>query len=375
MKRNEILEGLQSGKPFEGMANIRVVKAKLGSEGELARESAARPDVIMVIDFAGTTVTIYGELKSQVTPRIVRELAPWLARVKELNPSKIYALICPYLSPTNQMYCLNNGIDFIDLSGNVSIQIPGKIWIQRLNCPNLYRTSQLVRNPFSGSSSRVIRVLLQNPNAIWSNSRIEEELSNESKRWRRPNLFAISQSTISKTIQSLEEEVLVRRDGRKIVTPDPRQLLFRWAEKYREIWKREKRKSWISKNPIGFDIEESCRGLKNEFEGFEPLYTGSAAANLVAPFVNIDRFDIFIIDPSVSEMLRGWSVDQGVGPDFQFVEPYDQGVLMYARQKKGVTIASDIQIYLDCYARGGRDAKQAEYLFTKVIETRWQSQR
>jgi hypothetical protein len=44
---------------------------------------------------------------------------------------------------------------------------------------------------------------------------------------------------------------------------------------------------------------------------------------------------------------------------------------MYSRDVKGVTIASDIQIYLDCYARGGRDSKQAEYLLSNVIEKTW----
>jgi len=375
MKSSEILEYLLAGKPFEGMADIRVVEAKPGSEEGFAPEGATRPDVTIVLDFGGTTVTIYGELKSQVTPKLLRELSPWLVRVKDLNPSSIYALICPYLSPANQAYCLDERIDFIDLSGNLSIQVPGRIWIQRLNRPNLYRTSRPVRNPFSGASSRVIRALLQNPSAKWTNSRIEEELGEESKRQKRPNLFVISQPTISKTIQSLEEEVLIRRDGREILVPDSRQLLFRWAEKYREIWKREKRKSWISKNPIGFDISESNKGLKERFEEFEPLFTGSAAANLVAPFVNVDRFDIFIMEKSAGNALRNWIIDQSVGPDFQFMDPYDPGVLMYARQKKGVTIASDIQIYLDCYARGGRDIKQADYLLTNAIEPRWQDQK
>jgi len=347
----------------------------LGSGAEPVPEDAIRPDVTMELDFGGTTIKIYGELKNQVTPKVLRELAPWLVRVKELNPSNVYALICPYLSRTNQRYCLDNGIDFIDLSGNISIQVPGKILVQRLNRPNLYRISLPFRNPFSGASSRVIRVLLQEPNAIWTNSKIEKALSKESKRQREANLFAISQPTISKTIQSLEEEVLIRRDGRDILVPDPRQLLFRWAERYREIWKRQRQKSWTSKNPFGFEVDESNNGLKSSFEGFYPLFTGSAAANLIAPFVNIDRFDIFIMEKSIIKELREWSVDQAIGPNFQFIEPYDQGVLMYSCLKRGVVIASDIQIYLDCYARGGRDAKQAEYLFTKVIEPRWQNQR
>jgi hypothetical protein len=34
---------------------------------------------------------------------------------------------------------------------------------------------------------------------------------------------------------------------------------------------------------------------------------------------------------------------------------------------------SNIQTYLDLYARGGRDLKQAEYLLENVIAARWKT--
>lgn len=34
---------------------------------------------------------------------------------------------------------------------------------------------------------------------------------------------------------------------------------------------------------------------------------------------------------------------------------------------------SDIQTYLDLYARGGRDLKQADYLLDSAIEPRWKA--
>jgi len=37
----------------------------------------------------------------------------------------------------------------------------------------------------------------------------------------------------------------------------------------------------------------------------------------------------------------------------------------------GVGVVSDVQAYLDLYARGGRDLKQAEVLLNSSIQRRW----
>jgi hypothetical protein len=36
-------------------------------------------------------------------------------------------------------------------------------------------------------------------------------------------------------------------------------------------------------------------------------------------------------------------------------------------------MVSNIQAYLDLYARGGRDLKQADYLLTNAIEPHWKA--
>jgi hypothetical protein len=55
------------------------------------------------------------------------------------------------------------------------------------------------------------------------------------------------------------------------------------------------------------------------------------------------------------------------------MDPYDLGVFMYARRYEGIPAVSDVQAYLDLVARGGRDQKQAEYLFENVIEPMWKA--
>jgi hypothetical protein len=45
---------------------------------------------------------------------------------------------------------------------------------------------------------------------------------------------------------------------------------------------------------------------------------------------------------------------------------------MYSQLQDEIPVVSDIQLFLDLYARGGRDLKQAEYLLAKVIGPRWE---
>jgi hypothetical protein len=157
--------------------------------------------------------------------------------------------------------------------------------------------------------------------------------------------------------------------------PDPQQLLFRWAEKYQERYKWMRRSSWTCPNPFGFDLKSSIKGLLNQFPdpNIDIIVTGSSAASLTAPFVNIDRIEAYIMNDTTSEQLRAFAqkTEQGKGPEFRFFIPYDEGVAMYSQEIDETKAVANVQAYLDCYARGGRDAKQAEYLLTNIIEKEW----
>jgi len=44
---------------------------------------------------------------------------------------------------------------------------------------------------------------------------------------------------------------------------------------------------------------------------------------------------------------------------------------MYAKRVGKALVVSEVQAYLDLYARGGRDLKQAEVLLSSTIQRRW----
>lgn len=92
-----------------------------------------------------------------------------------------------------------------------------------------------------------------------------------------------------------------------------------------------------------------------------------------APFIDVDRVDIFLLSKPNDTKLR--QLDKRPTPEraprLRFIYPYDEGVFLYARNEASLPRVSNIQAYLDLYARGGRDLKQADYLLEKAIAPRW----
>jgi hypothetical protein len=76
-------------------------------------------------------IQVLGEIKPAFSPRLLEEISPWIRRLKSLRTDVSVAVIAPLLSSQAQAFCIQNGIDFLDLSGNVFINVPGKFTLQR----------------------------------------------------------------------------------------------------------------------------------------------------------------------------------------------------------------------------------------------------
>jgi hypothetical protein len=83
--------------------------------------------------------------------------------------------------------------------------------------------------------------------------------------------------------------------------------------------------------------------------------------------------DIFVLNGQFGAELRDLKSRPNTGPKLRFITPYDAGVFMYSKQVGTALVVSPIQAYLDLYARGGRDLKQAEYLLNNAIQPKWRS--
>jgi len=340
-------------------------------------------DVSFELRSGRNRVRVFVEAKPTLSPRTISELVPWIRRVKSLRPDLVVALVAPALSDQAQAFCMENGIDFLDLAGNISINVPGKFTLRRIGMrapralPGPRSVPPQMSNVFSGRYSRVLRVLLENPKR-WTLKEIDREMKEQSTKFslqfpKAPKTdFTISRGAISKAIASLEEQLWIRRRGMAIVVPEPARLLEQWAEKYKERYRWRLRSSFQTANPFGVELASIMGGLEQLVPGMSAL-TSAAAASADFPFVDIDVVDVFLLSSKAEASLRKLKSEPNRGPSFRFITPYDDGVFMYAKQVLQGVVVSPIQIFLDLYARGGRDLKQAEYLLEKTIEPRWRT--
>jgi len=366
-----VLDALRKQVPVKDLPGVRIAQVQQEPE---------RPfDLSFELISGKNRILVFGEIKQAPSPKVLAEIGPWIQRMKSLKADAAFAVVAPALSPQAQAYCVANGIDFLDLAGNVSIQVPGKFTLQRLGrrSPDRNQPSDSFRsmNVFSGRSSRVLRVLLEKPK-VWSLTDIAKELAAEGKRvqqiFRQPMEFAVSQGSISKALSSLEEQLWIRRQGSAVLVPEPRRLLVEWAEKYKERYRWRLRSSFELPNPFGSSVSRINEQLQEELVGAY-AFTAAAAASLVAPFVELDRVDIFLGSEEGGARLRQLADRESTGPKLRLIYPYDDGVFLYSIREGGVPIVSNLQTYLDLYARGGRDLKQADYLLSNAIEPRWRA--
>jgi len=366
-----IAEALRNQTPVRDLAGVSISDV---------REQPQQPfDISFELRSGANQVQVLGEIKPNFSPRLLEEIAPWIQRLKSLRGDVAVAVIAPVLSLQAQAYCVQNGIDFMDLAGNVFINVPGKFTLQRsgmrargIATPD--SGEQRTINVFSGRTSRIVRVLLEKPRS-WTITDIARELTAESVRFREtvPDIqvdFEISLGSVSKAIASLEDQLLVRRRGADIVVPEPSRLLQQWAEKYKERYRWRLRRSFQTPNPFGRDLQSINQGLE-QLASTKYAFSGAIAASVDAPFVDIDVIDIFLASTETDAKLRSLKSQPGIGPVLRFIYPYDDGVFMYSKRTGKALVVSGVQAYLDLYARGGRDLKQAEFLLSNSIQPRW----
>ena len=156
-----VLDALRKQLPVKDLSGVRITQV---------RQEPERPLDVMNPISGKNRILVFAEIKQSPSPKVLAEIGPWMQRMKSLKADASFAVVAPTISPQAQAYCVENGIDFLDLAGNVSIQVPGKFTLQRLGRRDP-ETNQAVdssrnMNVFSGRSSRVLRVLLEKPK-LW----------------------------------------------------------------------------------------------------------------------------------------------------------------------------------------------------------------
>jgi hypothetical protein len=256
-------------------------------------------------------------------------------------------IVAPFISDRGRSLCKGLGLGFVDLAGNAVLELPG-LSIERWGKENAKREGRLLRSIFSRKATRVLRKMLIDPKRRWTLQALGAEAH-------------VSVSHAQKVVARLEQEGFVEGSWGDISLKSPGGLLDAWRARY----------DFRDQVAVGYYLrssgtDEVLSALSGLGEGSYALTLG-AAASLVAPFVRTTDVHAYVTG-DLDEVARSLGLESvEFGGNVHLVTPYDEGVLYDTRAVRGLSVVSDVQLYLDLYNWPMRGREQAEHLRERVL--------
>lgn len=309
------------------------------------------------------------EVKGNGQPRYANQALNQLLRYKSKYPDAYLIFMAPFISGRSAEICKNEGVGYIDFSGNCYISFKS-VFIEKENYPSLFQEKRELRSLFSPKATRVLRILLDKPRKIWK----VQEMANKAN---------VSLGLASNIKKRLLEQELINEKEEGIFLSQPEQLLNKWSENY--SYKENKIKSFYSIKSIP-EIESEISKICDR-EGIRYALTGFSGAARLSPSVRYQQVMIYVEKDKI-EYLAPFFITQFAGrvdrntklPTSQKTErganialwvPYDEGVFYGSRVIDEVNVATPEQIYLDLKNYPGRGSEATEVLLEEVIKVKW----
>lgn len=291
------------------------------------------------------TTRIVVEAKSILNARDVPVVAGQIDRWARVNADRRPALVAArYLSPSAREALIEAGLSYVDLTGNVRIDIPDPaVFIE---------TKGETRDPWR-SPDRPTNSLRGGPAA-----RVVRALVDRRPPWRIRELAAFADTSLastSRTVDFLDREALVSRsDSGAIVEVTWRALIERWAADY-EL--QRKRQVVRALEPRGLDALES----KLATSTVDYAVSGSLAARRVAPFAEPRLAVLFVRNSDAALEALGLSESPAASNVIVLV-PNDDTPFLRTRIENSVRYAAFSQVAADLLAGPGRNPAEGEEL-------------
>lgn len=310
--------------------------------------------VIDVKSKAGKKYEIWVEAKSQGLPRNIH------MAISRLNSylrdrKNIYGLIvAPFLSEESRQICAEAGVNYLDLSGNYLLKLP-QVYIKADGRPNKYPSTRPLRSVFSPKSTRLLRVLLNDP----MKPRYVKDLA------KAANLSLGQVSNLKKEL--LNYDYLAKTDEGKLRLKSPEKLLLKWADKY--TYTKNETVSLYSLESS--DVIEKIVTEKASEQNIEYAFTLTSGSIRVAPFLRSKRVFAYVdSDPDLFAQNCGFKkVDSGA--NILLLKPYDEGVFYFKQEIDGSSVVSDVQLYLDLHSFKQRGQEAAEFILKERLRKSW----
>jgi hypothetical protein len=346
----EMIEQLRRGKVSLPPLSIRFLE-----------EQPKALDAYVEASWRKNTARFAIECKSISTPRAFRD---GLNLLRSMSLPKGYRpmLVMPFFGDLQLQELEREGISGIDLCGNGVVIVPGMFSVFRNGAKNRFSSSAPIKNIYRKNSSMVGRIFLALPRY----SAVQEicsEINRRNMLINRWNRKPMSLSTVSKSLKTLEEDLIVeRKDTIRLVQPD--KLLEKLSENYvsPKISERVRLKVPGESGALWELLQKQSQDLNL------PLVTTGTSS--VTQYAVMQRGDVLSVYCPRLEMLLdrlpGSQSDRF--PNLELIETEDETVYFDTRKEGNSWWASPVQVYLELMAGDKRDRETAEQVKSFILK-------
>ena len=311
------------------------------------------PDAIICVNFEDLCFKLIIEVSVHNSLPIFTEK---ISRLKSLyrHNKMVPVILARYLSPQRQELCQNEGVCFIDLSGNVYLRYKS-FYVERVGFRTKFPEKRNGRNPFSDKASLILRVMLKDAEHLWGIREMAEETG-------------LNPGYVSRIAEELEKREYIVRVKNKLQLRSPEGVLDDWVRAYN-----------FKKNKLlrYFCMAKSSSDILSEFSKIEiPGDIGyalsvQAGASLISPYSVFKEVHVYVRNQKDIEyfekQLKLSIAEQGA--NLVIMLPYYKNSVFFdSRIVKKLWVVSDIQLYLDLYEYPIRGREQAEHLLDKQLK-------
>lgn len=349
-----MIEQLRMGRVSLPPLSFRLLKGRPQAEGNL------RFDALVEASWDESIAKFVVECKSLSTPKAFQDGLN-LLKTSSLSKGCWPLLFVPFLSEQQLQELERKKISGIDLCGNGVVIIPEMFAVFRSGGKNRFTSSAPIKNIYRKNSSMVGRAFLLR-SGYDTVKDVCAEINQRNLLVKRWDKKAMSLSTVSKALKTLQEDLIIaREDTIRLLQPD--KLLQKLSENYAPPNIKERIRLKI---PEGIGTIEELLRKESQALGLPLAAAGMSSVDRYAVMQRGDLLSVYCPRLAILiERLPGSQSDRF--PNLELIETEDETVFFDGRQEKNFWWASPVQVYLELMTGDKRDQETAEQVKSYIM--------
>ncbi|MBZ0166496.1 MAG: hypothetical protein K8I00_06785 [Candidatus Omnitrophica bacterium] len=331
---------------------VSIQEEELLSKGD----SYTRPDLVVTIRLKnGEQCKFIIEVKSVGEPRYIRAAINQVQSYISDQENEYGMIAAPFLTENTMNLSSAHDIGCIDLAGNCSIDFKN-YFIKIKGNENSYSNKRSLKALFSPKTTRILRVILCDPQKSWKVSELAKEAD-----------VSLGQAANVKK-KLLDEEFVTQTADKKIKMINAERLLNEWVKNY--SYRKNDIKNYYSMNSTEHIEEQIQQYFSSDQRRY--AFTLTTGADIVKPYLRYKRVFLYLEFETIVDIAKRlqWK-EVASGPNITILEPYDSGIFYRMQNIQNKNVVCDIQLYLDLMSYKERGEEAAQKILEERIKPKW----